>query len=117
MTQERYTAEQVAEAITETRGFITYTAKRLGCDRSTVYNYIKRYPICADAVADAREGFLDMAEMALHKKVQDEDITAIIFALKTVGKSRGYAQRYELTGSDGGALEVKIDYGDGDDFA
>ena len=37
--------------------------------------------------------------------MQDGNITAIIFTLKTIGKSGGYVERQELSGPDGsGAL-------------
>jgi hypothetical protein len=107
---QKYKAQQVADAIKETRGFITYTARYLGCDRTTVYRYIDKYEICKQAVEDARGGFLDMAELTLYNKIKDGDITATIFALKTLGKSRGYSERHELTGADGNTLAVKIEY-------
>ena len=42
------------------------------------------------------------------------NITAIIFTLKTIGKSRGYVERQEVTGADGGAVIVKWDEIDAD---
>ncbi len=114
MAQQRYTATEVAEAIADTRGFITYTARRLGCSRGTVYSYINKYQICKDAVADARAGFLDLAELTLYNKIKDGDITATIFALKTLGKDRGYSQRTEHTGAGNGSIEIKLTYDDND---
>jgi|DEB0MinimDraft_3_1074331.scaffolds.fasta_scaffold38350_2 hypothetical protein len=109
---QRYTAQEVADAIIETKGFITYTAKKLGCDRKTVYRYIERYDICQQAVTDARAGFLDMAEMTLHNKILDGDVTATIFALKTIGKERGYTERHEHSGADGNSLKIEFVYPD-----
>lgn len=102
---QKFTAQQVADAITETRGFITYTAKRLGCDRSTVYSYINKYAVCKKALEDARETMLDTAEMRLWEQINAGDTTAIIFTLKTIGKGRGYVERQELTGADGGPIK------------
>ena len=109
---QRYTAQEVADALIETKGFITYTAKKLGCDRKTVYRYIERYDICQQAVTDARAGFLDMAEMTLHNKILDGDVTATIFALKTIGKERGYTERHEHSGADGNSLKIEFVYPD-----
>jgi hypothetical protein len=35
------------------------------------------------------------------------NVTAIIFYLKTQAKDRGYVERQELTGADGGKLQVE----------
>lgn len=116
MAKKRYTAQQVAEAITETLGFITYTAKRLNCSRNTVYKYIDEYETCKQAMQDARAGFLDLAELTLYNKVKSGDITATIFALKTLGKERGYTERQELTGANGDNLKVMITYDSDNDY-
>lgn len=114
MAKKRFTATEVADAIRETNGFITYTAKRLGCSRGTVYGYINEHDICKEAVDDARAGFLDVAEMTLLNKVKEGDVTAVIFALKTLGKDRGYSQRHEYTGAGNNAIEIKLTYDDND---
>jgi hypothetical protein len=48
-----------------------------------------------DAQTQAREALLDLAESQLYKKIEEGDLTSIIFALKTIGKSRGYVERHE----------------------
>ena len=92
----KFSAKQVAEAITQTRGFITYTARHLGCDRGTVYNYINQFSVCRQAFNDTRENMLDTAEMRLWEKINAGDTTAIIFTLKTIGKARGYIERHDI---------------------
>jgi hypothetical protein len=101
------TAKQYAEAITEARGFISVAARHLGVSRTQVYRMIDKHPSVAEAVADARESMTDLAEGKLVKLINDENATAIIFYLKTQGKGRGYVERQELTGKDGGAIETK----------
>ena len=93
---QRYKAQQVADAIIATRGFITYTARQLGCTRATVYDYINRYDVCKQAVEDARANMLDTAELRLWEQINDGDTTAIIFTLKTIGKHRGYIERHDI---------------------
>jgi hypothetical protein len=102
----RYTQAQVAEAITRASGFVSVAARSLGCSSDTVENYIKRSPVVAEAKRAARELMLDMAESALAKKVQDGDTQAIMFTLKTIGKQRGFVERVETTGANGGPIEV-----------
>ena len=92
----RYKAQDVADAITKSKGMITYAAKMLGCNRSTVHNYINNFEVCREAVADSRAGMLDNAELQLANQIQDGNITAIIFYLKTIGKHRGYIERHDI---------------------
>lgn len=98
---EKFTAEEMAQALTEAKGFISVVAKRLGCNQSTVRNYIARYACCREAVENSREAMKDFAESKLFKLVDEENITAIIFYLKTQGRDRGYIERQEVTGKDG----------------
>lgn len=92
----KYSAAQVIEAIDETKGLLVYTAKKLGCDRATVYRYIQQYPTVAAAVKEARESVTDMAELALYKAIQEGEGWAVCFYLKTQGKQRGYVERTEI---------------------
>jgi hypothetical protein len=62
-------------------------------------------------VKEAREEKLDYIENALLKKIGEGDTTSIIFALKTLGKSRGYVERREICGPEGSPLpsiDVKV---------
>ena len=45
----RFTAQQVADALTQAKGFISIAAINLGCANNTVRNYIEKYAICKQA--------------------------------------------------------------------
>lgn len=108
----RYKASQFIAAIDGSGGFITTIAKRVGCDRGTVYNAMSNYPTVKQAILDEKDGLKDMAENELLRQIKDGNTTATIFFLKTQAKDRGYIERQEITGKDGDALRVKfIDYG------
>lgn len=105
-------------------GILSEIASRFGVDRGTVYSWCKENESFAQALEDARETFLDLAESRLHKLVsgipkvevdkegrkkiagwiERPSETAIIFTLKTRGKKRGYVERQEVTGADGADL-------------
>lgn len=104
--RERYTAEQVAEAVKKSYGIINGAAVALGCSRQTVENYIKKYKVVKDAYSEANEITLDFVETEFLKKIKSGDTTAMIFYLKTKGRQRGYIERHELTGADGGSIKV-----------
>ena len=106
---EKYTANQMIEALREKHGNLSAAARFLGCSRNTISRYIDLYPTVKAVADEERETLIDFAENQLFKQVQDGNITAIIFTLKTIGKSRGYVERQEVTGADGGAVLVKWD--------
>ena len=106
---QQYTAQQVADALTQAKGFVSVAARNLGCADRTVRNYMERYAVCKQAVTDARESMIDIAEGRLYQNINSGDNTAIIFFLKTQAKHRGYIERHEVTGADGRAIVIRWD--------
>jgi hypothetical protein len=110
--RNRYTAGQVIDALTATRGLVYLAAQRLGCDPDTVMNYCKRYPTVEQAKHDARGALLDMAGAKLFLAVQRDEAWAITFCLKTIGRSRGYGERLDLNVSiHAAAAKVAAEFG------
>jgi hypothetical protein len=107
--KEKFTANQIIDALREKHGNLSAAARYLGCDRHTVSRYINAYSTVQAVADEERETLIDFAENQLFQQVKDGNITAIIFTLKTIGKSRGYVERQEVTGADGGAVVVKWD--------
>jgi len=50
-----------------------------------------------------------MAETGLYKAIREGKDWAIKYILSTKGKSRGYVERQEVTGANGGAIIVDWD--------
>jgi hypothetical protein len=94
--KQRYTAQQVIDALQTTKGMVFLAAKRLQCAPETVVNYCRRYPSVEAAKQDARGELLDVAEIKLWQAVQRDDAWAIAFALRTLGRGRGYVERLDL---------------------
>ena len=95
-SRHRYTAQQVIDALKATRGLVYLAARRLGCDPDTVMNYCKRYPTVEQAKHDARGELLDVAEVKLFDAVMAGEHWAVTFALRTVGRARGYGDHLAL---------------------
>ena len=116
---EQYTAQQMIDALTATRGMKTLAAKRLGCAYNTVVRYIEKYATVKQAYAEAHEGLGDAVETTLISQalgerdkngegyVRDPNITALIFLAKTRFKERGYVERGELSGPGGGPIKTQ----------
>ena len=112
--KQRFTPKQVADTLTETRGMVILAAKKLGCSDDTIYNYAKRYKVVGDALRQQRGQFVDMAELKLWNAVNEGEAWAVQFALRTLGKERGYVERSEVTGKDGNEFVIKVVYADVD---
>ena len=81
----------------------TILAQKYGtCSPNTVRNYVMRYPSLQEVENEIREQTLDLAETKLVQAIGDGNMTAIIFYLKTKGRDRGYTERRELEGVEGG---------------
>ena len=104
---EKYTTAQMIEALREKHGNLSAAARYLGCSRNTISRYIDTYPTVKAVYDEERETLIDFAENQLFQQVKEGNITAIIFTLKTIGKSRGYVERQEVTGADGGKLQIE----------
>jgi len=61
---------------------------------------------------EEREALVDMAESALRAEVLDRNMTAVIWTLKASpeAKRRGWGERQELGGPDGGPARLLIEY-------
>lgn len=103
-----YKPEQVAAALLEAKGLVSYAAKKLRCADTTVYEYINKYPIVRQAKIDARERMGDAAESKLFNNVNRGDPRAVEFYLKTIHKHRGYVERQEVAGVDDRPITVNL---------
>jgi hypothetical protein len=102
------TAAQMIAAIEKARGFVTKAADILGVSRQTFYVYLKRYPTVQDTLENTREKRHEWVESKLMQQIDNDNLTAIIFYLKTQGKHLGYVERQEFTGKDGDELTVRF---------
>ena len=104
----RYTAQDVIDALRKTKGMAYLAAKELKCSHTTVYKYIAKHPTVKAEFDYQRGELLDVAELKLREAVVKGHQWAIQFALRLLGKERGYSERTEVTGKDGGKVEVVV---------
>src|SRR5215475_7169470 len=113
MATNKYTAQEVADAITTYQGLVTYAARYLGLHYTTVHQYIRRYEVCRMARDAAREKFLDDAEAGLIQAVKDKQSWAIQYVLGSVGgRERGYGKpldREERAIEEQAAVKARIE--------
>ena len=99
-----FTVDEVAAALEKSHGLVSFAARLLGCNRTTIYNYFEKYPHLRQIITDAGEALVDKAELAVEKAIDNGEGWAISLVLKTKGKNRGYVERIEQTGADGGPI-------------
>ena len=95
--------QQMIAVITEMGGNVSACARRFKTDRHVMERYIAKHAETRQAVKDQREAMLDTAESVLGNRVLAGEGWAVCFLLKTQGKHRGYVERQEITGVEGGA--------------
>lgn len=104
----RYTDKQLGEALTDTRGMVYVAAKQLKCSPTTILKRLEKSAKLRAIKEAESELFLDTAELKLQQAVTNSEPWSIKYALSTKGKNRGYTERTEITGADGGPHVHKI---------
>lgn len=105
--KEKFTAQQIIDAIRETKGMVYLAAERLGCDAKTIYNYRDRYA-SVRAEMEQQDGKVDdVAEMKLYQAIMAGESWAVQFRLRTKAKRRGYTEQHEHTGKDGDTIKIE----------
>ena len=97
----KVTKETLLKSLQQNMGNITLACHFSGCSRSTFYRYCEQDEQFKKDCEDIGEMAIDICEAELWKLIKDGNATAILFFLKTKGKTRGYIERQEVTGKDG----------------
>ncbi len=93
--RDKKTAENKAlflEAYASKANNISMTCKAIGIGRTTFHDWYREDKEFRQAVDDAKEGMLDLAETMLMSEIKNGNIAAICFFLKTQGRRRGYVE-------------------------
>lgn len=83
------------EHLKDGKGIITYACEKTGISRQTFYNWVEKDQAFAKEVDIVNEITIDLVESKLLSAINNEDVTAIIFYLKTKGKKRGYVEQVD----------------------
>jgi len=86
---------EIAQVLTECKGLVALTAKRLGVAPVTIRSRITKSPELQRVQNESLETVVDYAESELLKKIKDGDLTALMFFLKSKGKERGYGDKVD----------------------
>ncbi len=76
-------------------GNVAYACSQIKMSRNNYYLWKQNNEEFAKAVNEIDESTLDYAESKLMESIQEKNLTAIIFYLKTKGKKRGYVEEVD----------------------
>lgn len=79
----------------ESRGIVSYACRKVGITRSCYYRWCDAKPKFKEKAKEVEEETIDLVESKLLSAINEGELTAIIFYLKTKGKKRGYVERLE----------------------
>ena len=95
MAKQKVTHDDLVKMFEKKGGNISATCSALNITRQTFFNYRNSSKELADRLDNVTESLIDFAESKLTEQINDGNLTAIIFFLKTKGRNRGYVERVE----------------------
>jgi hypothetical protein len=90
-------------------GNVTDACTAIGAGRHTYYDWIKKDTAFKEQCDAITESLIDRTESKLHAAIDKGEAWAICFFLKCKAKHRGYVERQEVTGADGGPIHHALD--------
>ena len=95
MAKQKVTHDDLVKMFEKKGGNISAACSALNITRQTFFNYRNSSKELADRLDNVTESLIDFAESKLTEQINDGNLTAIIFYLKTKGRNRGYVERVE----------------------
>lgn len=87
--------DKIATVYSKKAGNISATCTALGIDRNTFTAWREKYPKLNQLLSEVDESLIDFSESKLLESINEGNLTAIIFHLKTKGKNRGYIEQVD----------------------
>jgi hypothetical protein len=97
-------------ALEKSLSIVSHAARATGICRDLHYKWIKESPLYAEKAAATREVVLDFLESNLFQQVKAQVPASTIFALKCLGKHRGYFEKSQIEHSGQLGINAKIDF-------
>ncbi len=104
----KYSAEEIITALKAKKGMVYLAAAMIGCEADTIYYRAKRNKAIAAVMRSERGKVVDTGELKLFAAMKKGAPWAVTFALRTLGKDRGYVERQEVSGPDGKKLDPLV---------
>ncbi len=104
MSSTKHTLEQVLVGIAGSLGIKKVIAQKLNIHRNTVELYLRRWEAAREAYNEEVNTVGDMAESVIIRSIQHEEVETAKWYARMKLKDRGYVERQEISGPEGGSL-------------
>jgi hypothetical protein len=101
--------EKILKALEEEHGVVTSACKRAGISRAQYYKLWNADSEFREQCEEVQESAVDYVESQLFKNMQEGNVTAQIFYLKTKGKHRGYIEKTQVEQEITGSIKFQFD--------
>lgn len=91
----KVTVDQIVKTYEKKGGNVSATCLALNISRQTFYTRKEKSKELRDKLDEIDEALLDFAESKLIQHINDGNLTALLFFLKTKGKKRGYVEQID----------------------
>lgn len=92
----RLTLADMEYALVKFDGSLSHASEFLGCARHHLKIKVEETPSLIRLQKDIREKKVDLAEYKLHQQVKEGYFPAVSLTLKTLGKDRGYTEKFDV---------------------
>ena len=112
----KVTIAQVADALQKSSGITAKAARYIeqvygvSYSRQALFKRVENSERLQLIREEARENTLDNCEDVLQAEIEGGNWRVALAVLKMLGKTRGYTERQEVTGMNGGPVEVEQTY-------
>lgn len=107
----KYPDEVFLKAIELSGGNMTRAAKLVGVSYTTLKRRMHSSPTFAEKVREIREIKIDFAEDVLWGHIEEHNLLATMFYLKTIGKNRGYTTQTVIVGDKDKPVNINLNIG------
>jgi len=104
--------KKFVEILEKNLGVLTPTFKEVGIHHQTYYNWLEKDSKFKSEVENIKETAVDFVESKLYQSINDGNVAAQIFYLKTKARHRGYIEKVE---NDITINALNFKFGDGSD--
>ena len=107
---KQYSTEQIIEALEKTHGGVYLAAEALGCSYKTIHRRAEEVKAVADLIKKYSGRRTDVALLKLEQAINNGEPWALTLQImkSNEGRSRGYVERQEVTGADGGDIKHSL---------
>lgn len=100
-TQMQLKISQIESALRRANGLKSHAAEMLNVTRTAIHYRIERSPHLQEVMKEIEERIIDKSENVIYRHLENRNLTAAIFHLKTKGKARGWVEKKETELSGG----------------